>query len=309
MDFSNYKFRAHSIGHIMAGIPKPLTDKQEELFLAYDERRKGNGRPLTENQLADWGSLYKKKNAKCKLTDGAKTFLEKLVMEEITARSKQIDSKYIDKGLAAEEKSLTLYSNYKKALVVKNKQRKTNKYFTGEADIARYKIRDIKSSWSFETFPLRATEIPNKIYEWQLDVYMDLWNLKRSELIYCLVDTPSKMIDDELRRLDWKHSIFLSDGSVRNSHVGLVVETICNLIFTEKALENYCNNSSSVYLKWFEGKFKEIPEEIRIKIFKHNYCERRNQLLKKMVELAREYMNDVMLGIGGNALLLQKMVS
>jgi hypothetical protein len=290
----------------MAGTPKPLTEKQEELFNAYEARRKGEGRKLTDNQLADWGELYKKKHAKCKLTKGAKTFLEGLVFEELTRRSEKINSKYIEKGLAAEEKSLTLYSNYREALIIKNKERKTNDYFTGEADIARYKIRDIKTSWSWKTFPLRVNEIPNPMYEWQLDVYMDLWRLKRSELIYCLVDTPEKLIHDELRRLNWQQNIFQGDGNIFESKIDLVVETICNLIFTEKALEKFCNNSSSIYLKWFEGKFKEIPEEIRIKIFKHNYCKKRNQQLKETVVLARQYMNEVLEGIGGNALMLQQ---
>lgn len=294
----------------MKGLPKPLTDKQEKTFQDFDARRKGEGRPLTEKQLSTWGCLYdQRNNKKLKLTDTAKIFLEGLVFEQLTSRSEKINSKYIEKGLAAEEKSLTLYSNYKNALVIKNKKRKTNDFFSGEADIAHYKIRDIKSSWSWKTFPLRATEIPNKDYEWQLDVYMDLWSLKRSELIYCLVDTPEKLIDDELRRLDWNQSILRSDGSVRPEKVDLVVETICNLIFTEKALKQYCDNSPSIYLKWFEGKFREIPEEIRIKIFKHNYCEKRNQQLKAMVKLARQYMNEVLEGIGGNALMLQKYAS
>lgn len=301
MDFNNYLFRAHSIGNIMSGLPKPLTDNQEKTYNDFTARKNGEGRPLTDNQLATWGDLHSKKNAKPKLTDGSKKWLEQLVWEELTGRSTNLKSKYLDKGIQAEEKSLTLYSDHKDNLIIKNKERKENEFFTGECDIARYKVRDIKSSWSFQTFPLRSQEIPNKIYEWQLDVYMDLFNYKRSELIYCLVDTPFKLIEDELRRLDWQFDIFDLAGDVRNEHIDLVVETVSNLIFTFEGLEKFCKQSTNVNIEWFTD-FKELPEELRVKIFKHNYCEKRNEQLKTMVKLARGFMNSVLEDIGDYSL-------
>ena len=110
MDFNNYKFRAHSIGHIMGGLPKPLTDKQADLFNAYSDRKNGIGKPLTNKQLAEWGSLYTKKTAKPKLTDGSKKYLEELVWQTLTSRSKKLQAKYLDKGIQCEEKSFTLHS-------------------------------------------------------------------------------------------------------------------------------------------------------------------------------------------------------
>lgn len=298
MDFNNYKFRAHSIGNIMSGLPKPLTENQENTYNDYTERKNGIGRPLTDKQIATWGDLHSKKTAKPKLTDGAKKWLEQLVWEELTGRSTNIKSKYLDKGIQSEEKSLSLYSDHKDNLIIKNKERKENEFFTGECDIARYKVRDIKSSWSFQTFPLRSNEIPNKMYEWQLDVYMDLFGYKRSELIYCLVDTPFKLIEDELRRMDWQFDIFDLAGDVRADHIDLVVETVSNLIFTNKGIEDFCQQSTNVKIEWFEGVFKEIPEEIRVKIFKHNYCEKRNQQLKTMVNLSRDFMNSILEDLG-----------
>ena len=44
MDFNNYKFRAHSIGNIMSGLPKPLTENQLKTYNAYSERKNGNGK-------------------------------------------------------------------------------------------------------------------------------------------------------------------------------------------------------------------------------------------------------------------------
>ncbi len=303
-NYDNYLFRPHSVGNIMSGLPNPLTKIQEETLGKFTKRKNGEGRPLTENQLQEWGYLSYRKKRIPVLSDGAKRFCEKLVYEDLTGRSSKLKNQFTDKGLYVEEKSLSLYSNYKDALVIKNKQRKTNEYFSGECDIAFYKVRDIKSSWSFETFPLSSEKIPSPIYEWQLDAYMDLFKYKRSELIYCLVDTPKNLIEDELRRSDWKFHILNQEGNVIKEKIPLVVETITNLIYTNKGLEDFCKQNESINIDWFEGVFKEIPEEIRIKIYKHNYSDLRNWQLKEMIKLAREYMNEILYGIGTNALLL-----
>lgn len=299
MDFSNYKFRAHSVGQIMGGLPKPLTPKQEELFKDYTERKNGVGRSLSNKQLAEWGSLYTKKTAKPKLTDGAKKYLEELVWQTLTNRSKKLQAKYLDKGIQCEEKSFTLHSEVVNTLFTKNLERKENEYFSGECDNAQNKvIRDIKTSWEYSTFPLRENAIPSSIYEWQLDVYMDLWEFKDSELVYCLVDTPFKLIKDEIRRFDWKHNILDNEGNVREESIDLVVEIVSNHIYTNEGLEKFCADSLTVNLDWFVGKFKEIPKEIRVKIFEHKYCENRNKQLKEMIGLARVFMNSIIKDLG-----------
>lgn len=305
MDFNNYNFRAHSIGNIMSGLPKQLTPKQEELFQDYTLRKNGEGRVLTDKQLSEWGSLYAKKNEKPKLTDGSKKYLEQLVWEHLTGRSKKLQAKYLDKGIQCEEKSFTLHSEVTNTLFIKNKERKANKYFSGECDNSQNGIiRDIKSSWEYNTFPLRENDIPSSIYEWQLDVYMDLWGLKKSELVYCLVDTPFRLIEDELKRFDWKYNIFDNEGNARNESIDLIVEIVSNHLYTEKSLEEFCQQSNSVNIEWFKGVFKEIPKEIRIKIFKHNYSEKRNNQLKIMVKLARDYMNLLLEGLGDSIINL-----
>lgn len=299
MDFNNYKFRAHNVGHIMSGVPKPLTEKQAETFTAYSERKSGIGKPLTDKQTAVWGDLYSKKNAKCELTDGAKKYLEKLFWSEISGRSKSISAKYLDKGIRCEEKSFTLHSEVTNKLFLKNEERKENEFFSGECDNAQNKvIRDIKTSWEYDTFPLTDDRIMTSGYVWQGDVYMDLWNFKKFELIYCLVDTPFGLINDDIRRLDWKHDVLDGNGDVREQHIPLIVEHVSSHIYTNIGLETFCQQSSNIKIEWFEGVFIEIPQEVRVKIFKHEYCEIRNQQLKQMVVLARSYMNSLLEELG-----------
>ena len=227
-------------------------------------------------------------NAKCVLSEAAKKFLKELVIKDITGRTTFLKNKYLDKGIQEEDKSITTYSNILDKLLLKNKVRKENDFFTGECDNAQSKIRDIKTSWSFETFPLMDDQIKNKGYEWQLDCYMDLWSLKESELVYVLVDTPAILLEDELRRACYKFNISTSNPT--SEHKSLLVEIIQNHIYTIKGLKDFCSQTDLVKIGDFVD-FVEFPEPLRVKVFQHNYCEKRNGYLKEMIALARDYMD------------------
>lgn len=301
MRFDNKLIRASALGRIMSGTPKPLTEPQGTTLTAYLERNAGKGRPLTENQIETLGDLLSKKNAKCKLSDGAKTYLEELVWEDLTGRSKNITAKYLDKGIMCEQESFDLYCDVTQTLFEKNKERKSNKLFTGEPDNTQDAIiRDIKSSWEYSTFPLREREIKNERYKWQLQAYMNLWGYKSAQLIYCLVDTPYRLIDDEIRRLDWKQNILDQAGTVKEYAIPLVVETVSNHLFSFDSLEEYCQQSTTIKVDWFSEHFKEIPKEVRVKIFDYKQSDKRISQANDMILLARDYMNDIIDGIGGN---------
>lgn len=351
MDFSNYKFRAHSVGKIMGGVPKILTEEQEHTYTSLLSKHRSNnknltfsqmkryaflinkhkntekqltdkqktelfdlilkyestGKNLTLNQIETLGDLQRKRKAKLKLDDSAKKYLESLVWDALTGRSKSLKEKYLDKGIRCEEKGITLVSNVENRLFLKNEERKENEYLSGECDNAQDEcIDDLKNAWDYNTFPLLEDEIRNKDYEWQLDSYMDLWKFKKSRLIYTLVDTPFDLINDEIYHLDRKLNILTPEGIVREKDIPIVVETVMNHIFTNEGLEQFCQQSENVYIDWFHGIFKEIPEEIRVKIFNHEYCEKRNKQLKEMVVLAREYMNSLVEKLGDSILKLNE---
>lgn len=282
--YNDYLFRASSIGKLMGGIPKPLTANQEKTLADLAAKTR------TEKQNITYYSLLDRKNAKCKLNDAAKKFCDQLIWEKQTGRSKNIENRYLDKGINVEEQSITLYSDVMQSLFVKNENRKWNKYFTGECDNADGKIRDIKSSYDITTFPRLVESIKTPLYEWQLDVYMDLWGIKEAELIYCLVDTPFKIIEDDIRRLDWKFNVMDMNGDIRDESIPLIVEKVSNHIYSRKSLEEFCSYSGVIHLDWFED-FIEIPKKERVKVFEHRYQPERIEMLKEMVELAREYMN------------------
>jgi len=102
------------------------------------------------------------------LSVGAKTAIIKQAKEFIYGYDEIITSKYMTKGLEVEDKSIELLNSVLFTTFVKNTERKTNDWITGECDIVgNNRIHDIKSSWSLSTFPVLASQGEDKTYEWQ----------------------------------------------------------------------------------------------------------------------------------------------
>ena len=131
------------------------------------------------------------------LSVGAKTFIAKQAKQFVYGYDERFSSKYTEKGLLVENKSIELLNSVTFSNYTKNEERKTNEWLTGEADIVSDKIIDIKSSWSLVTFPAVAADGENKGYEWQVRAYMMLWELEQAEIAYCLVSTPDHLVGFE----------------------------------------------------------------------------------------------------------------
>jgi hypothetical protein len=175
MDFSNTLFRASGIGHLMAE-PKSAADKKA-----------GN------------------------LSEGAKTHLIDVYVQNKYGRKTDISNKYIEKGLQVEEDAITLFSRVKKRFFKKNELHMHNQYLKGTPDLFEgleisiaEEIIDIKSSWDIYTFFRVHTKDINSLYWYQLQAYMALTGAKKATLAYCLVNTPELMLMDEKRRLFYK---------------------------------------------------------------------------------------------------------
>ena len=134
---------------------------------------------------------------------------KKVVEDEIRALyfgvREKISSKAMQKGIDCEQQSIDLLNNVEFRLskpYVKNSERKSNQWITGECDIYdadTRTIRDIKTSWSIATYPLFADNAND--YEWQMRGYMMLWDCDTAIVDYCLVDTPEHLIGYEQREL------------------------------------------------------------------------------------------------------------
>ena len=183
MDFSNTLFRCSSIGHIMS---EPISKTAKE---------RGD------------------------LSEGAKTHLIDVYVFRKYGRQTDIFSKYLEKGLAVEEDSITLFSRVKRKFYKKNETHLKNDFLMGTPDLYDGEsinhaslIVDIKSSWDIFTFFRNLTKGVNKDYYWQLMGYIALTGAKKAILAYCLVNTPELLILDEERKLMYR----MNAGTIEN---------------------------------------------------------------------------------------------
>jgi hypothetical protein len=194
------------------------------------------------------------------LSQTAKSYIEDLFNELEFGYRKEFSSRYTDKGLEMEDEAIQFASEqFDWEFVVKNTERFTNDYITGEPDINTDNLlADIKCSWSLDTYPMFEAEMKNKDYYWQLQGYMWLTCKTKAELVYCLMNTPLQIVEDEVRRAHWK--------------AGLIDEDI-DLRHEVQLKHNYDN----------------IPSKLRVKRYIIERDEKAIEKIIEKVEIAREY--------------------
>jgi len=194
------------------------------------------------------------------LSQTAKSYIEDLFNELEFGYRKEFSSRYTDKGLEMEDEAIQFASEqFDWEFVIKNTERFTNDYITGEPDINTDSLlADIKCSWSLDTYPMFEADLKNKDYYWQLQGYMWLTGKTEAELVYCLMNTPLQIVEDEVRRAHWK--------------AGLIDEDI-DLRHEVQLKHNYDN----------------IPSKLRVKRYIVERDEKAIEKIIEKVEIASEY--------------------
>lgn len=226
MDFLNYKFRASSVGNLMT-------------------------KPRNKTEL---------------LSETAKAYLLDIYIKEMYGRERDINNKFIEKGLYTEEESFNLIQNKLGGLVIKNTQTFENNFIRGTPDlILNDCIVDAKSSWNIHTF--LSADGTDKNYIIQGNMYMDLKDKQFFKLAYCLNNAPEHLIVNEKQREMYKRGLVGLEGSKE---------------FDD--MENFIDKNM---------KFDDIDKNKRIKIFDF---EKDEDLINKVYEkivIAREYLNNL----------------
>ena len=194
------------------------------------------------------------------LSQTAKTYVEEQVLLAKYGIVKTFNSRYTDKGNLVEDESIKLASEVLElGFILKNDEHFSNDWVTGTPDVNTASlILDVKSSWDATTFPFFATEIPTKDYYYQLQGYMWLTGKQKSLLVYCLVNTPIDMVQDEIRRAHWNANL---------------LEESLDLIDEVQKRHN----------------FDHIPDNRRVKVFEVERDDEVIEQIKERVELCREY--------------------
>lgn len=156
-----------------------------------------------------------KKDTTCieELGETAKKALLHIWIDKKYDRVKDKTNKYMEKGTLQEEEAMTLYSLVTGELYFKNKETKSNDFFVGTPDIIHSEfIIDLKTSWDIFTFHETMIKSIDKGYILQLNAYMDLVGLDKAKLVYTLVNTPEKLIDDEKKKAMWRLGVIDIDS-------------------------------------------------------------------------------------------------
>ena len=198
------------------------------------------------------------------LSKTAQSYIQELVLEHKYGIKKEWSSRYTDKGNECEEDSITLANEVLNVgFIYKNEEHFQNDYITGTPDVNTNEVLlDIKTSFDGTTFPFFEDEIFNKDYYYQLQGYMWLTGKEESLLVYCLTNTPSEIVEDEIRRVHWKEHAIEESEEIRH--------------FVEA-----------------KHNFDHIPLEKRVKVFKIQKDESVIEAIKEKIELARNYYNQL----------------
>lgn len=131
------------------------------------------------------------------LSKTAQSYIKSIAKQDFYGYNSDISTKQMTKGTDHEQTSIDLYNKVTFTHNEKNTKRISNEFLTGECDINDgTEIIDIKTSWSLETFPATEDDIDAKDYEWQLRGYMMLYDIEFASLVYCMIDTPSELLND-----------------------------------------------------------------------------------------------------------------
>lgn len=197
------------------------------------------------------------------LSEDAKSLLLEMAIAEKYKRWPIIDSKEMQKGRRVEEDSITLLSDVRGKLYIKNRQWIENEFIHGTLDLqTEDAVIDIKSPFNLFTFAKADVEAQ---YAWQLTGYMWLANKKKAEIAYTLVDAPEDMIFEELKRYCYMTGTFQQNNELE---YGKLEDKVRHLMT-----------------------YSDIPKEKRVKIFEIMRDDAKIEMIKAKHALATEHYN------------------
>lgn len=229
-----------------------------------------------------------------KITDGLKTYLTKVYVEQRYSRRKEIKSKYLEKGNIREEMSITLLSILHKQMYWNNKKRLTNQFITGEWDVdikkgdKIIKTVDTKTSWDVETFH-QAQNKESKNYKWQGTGYMWLTGALEHDVAYCLVNGTAKHINEEKHRAKWEFVNDTIDVDLYEPYIERCAEIEKNHIFDMEAFKtenpHFDFSFNLDYWKY------DIPMVDRLFVRSYKRDDAEIAMLTGQIIKCRQYMN------------------
>lgn len=194
-------------------------------------------------------SAEDKKNGE--LSETAKGHLIEVYASEFWGVETEITATAVRKGLLCEDEAITTLSRLDKRLYVKNEERKSNEWITGECDIDNEpddEIVDTKVSLSATSFLSNLTKKPEKDHIIQLNGYMWLWGRNRARIAHVLCDMPESLIEGEKYQLlramdvateespDFKKAWAKRLTALKFSHLPIEQRVLCHQLYRDESI-------------------------------------------------------------------------
>lgn len=205
-DFSKFKTWCSEIYSLLVS-PKGIKPKQAE-YKKYD-RLLNSEEDKTEEEII-WMRQFDERIAILNDEPLGKTTISSLIREygkivynkKVAAKGDAMS--FLKKGTDMEGEAVELLSKIDKhdyLLITENIE---NEYILGRCDIfcpEKDKIIDTKVSWNINAFlKARTTPISSK-YWYQMQGYMELYNVNNAEVVFLLLNTPPELIEREKMKL------------------------------------------------------------------------------------------------------------
>jgi hypothetical protein len=214
------------------------------------------------------------------ISEGCKTHLMDVwISREFGRSTRDIKSKYIEKGIEMEDAGLIAYGIVTGWVPEKSSERRDDGFIMGEIDYLKGDtIYDNKCSWDIWTFykNVKYLDAPgSNPYFPNMQGYMKLWDKPKSKVVYTLLDTPAKLIENEKKRIAYdftgseemlvealeevEKNLIYSDIPIDRRIIEINIDRdedyISKIPLVVKACRNYLNNIKTIY---YELENKEL---------------------------------------------------
>lgn len=230
------------------------------------------------------------------LSETAKTHLIDVFVSAKYNRREEITSKYLDKGNACEEDSITALSRVQKRMFNKNEEHLENDFIKGTPDIFigesiknAIETLDTKTSWSANTFFRVQKDAVDKMYYWQGQGYMWLTGAKKHTVAYCLVNGTEQAIIDEKRKLAYKMGVIDMTAKINLDYILKCRQIEINHIYDLKMFMNH--NPGFELDNLIENWSYDIPLSERVFCFEFERNEDDILKLQNRITDCRAYMD------------------
>ncbi len=283
--FTNYKFRASQIGHILTNTEKISAKELSEIKALESERDNGinaNGNKVkwTDRKAERLSALITKRDKKEELPKGAISYLEDVFRAEFDGRQRQIFNKYMTKGDLCEEDSLQLLSDIDGEFYEKNEKYYENDFVCGTPDNVQFDVKDIKTNFDQDSFD--NAELTT-LYTWQVRTYLWLCGFTKGELVYCLVNNPLHQLENKKQHIWYQLG---TPDDTDEDYIKEIQQLERNMIFDIQAWKrNYPNyDFYNTDLNFSISKIR------RVKRFDVELLPEHIALIKKRVKMCREWL-------------------